>query len=265
MNYSSDIWVDHNWHHCKSLLSLSVEAVADGLQYHLGSVQTLPKHLKSWLLSLATKRGSLSNAALSGLVHVDVTELNLCEIPVCDKTLDVISVCHQLHKLDINPGRNQRRNISTAALMRLFPSFPHLSILYIRKCEAVSDDVIYVLVHCCPLLKELDVGGCSMITDNALKEIKDLEHLMSLNLSSSKISDHGILMLVEGKCGSSLTELRLDSCQGITDYGIENIVLYCSSMKVLIFHGCPVTGVSQLALENLLLKSNVKQLTWTVR
>jgi hypothetical protein len=47
---------------------------------------------------------------------------------------------------------------------------------------------------------------------------------------------------VQGECGKSLAELHLQKCLKITDFAIEAIVLHCTNMKVLIFHGCPVSG-----------------------
>ncbi|XP_068083203.1 protein AMN1 homolog [Anabrus simplex] len=254
---------DDQWNSVRSLLSLSVDAVTTCLGSNITTLKILPPHLKNILLSFATKR-SIENNVLQSLLHPGVRVLDLSENQVSDDTLGIVSECRYLQKLDINPGRNQSRQISSSALMALMPCLPYLSVLYMRRCPAVTDEVIRTVVSCCPLLKELDVGGCTTISDESLNVLKDLKQLSSLNVSCSQVSDEGILSLVRGTCGNTLTELHLDNCLGVTDFAIQAIVLFCNNMKVLIFHGCPVTDASWQALEELLRKSKVKQLTWTI-
>jgi hypothetical protein len=57
-----------------------------------------------------------------------------------------------------------------------------------RRCSAVTDDVIASVAVNCLLLKELDIGGCFAVTDKSLNWLKDLKYLSSLNISHSQVS-----------------------------------------------------------------------------
>jgi hypothetical protein len=58
-----------------------------------------------------------------------------------------------------------------------------------------------------------------------------------------QVSDEGISALVQGECGNSLMELHLEKCLHITDSAIKSIVSHCNKMKILVFHGCHVSGI----------------------
>ncbi|PSN33397.1 Protein AMN1 [Blattella germanica] len=232
--------IDENWETIRSLRSLCIRKTADCIDGHVETVKVLPANLKTKLLAIVSKRGNLSSIVLESLINPDIKVLDLSECNVDDGSLKVIAQCKHLIKLDLNPGRNQAREISSSALIHLFPNFPYLSILYLRRCLAVTDEVVVSIAVNCKVLQELDVGGCVAV------------------------SDIGILALVQGDSAESLTELHLEKCLQITDFAIESIILYCANIKILIFHGCPVSDASRVALETLLLNKKMKQLTWTV-
>ncbi|KDR17008.1 protein AMN1 homolog isoform X2 [Zootermopsis nevadensis] len=254
---------EHVWETDRSLLTLCVNKVVQDMEQHVDTVQVLPRSLKSKLLLVASKRGKLTVKGLHCLVHPDVKILNLSECNACDDFIHAIHKCTHLKKLYLNPGMKQR-DISTAVLLDLFPSIPYLSGLYLRQCPTVTDEVMASIANSCPLLTELDIGGCSAVTDTSLKLLKKLQYLTSLNISHSQVSDIGISALVQGECRKSLTELQLQNSPRITEVAIEAIVLHCTNMKVLIFHGCPISAASRVALGTLFAKSQLKQLTWTI-
>lgn len=77
---------------------------------------------------------------------------------------------------------------SFLVLLDLFPSIPYLSGLYLRQCPTVTDEVMASIANSCPLLTELDIGGCSAVTDTSLKLLKKLQYLTSLNISHSQVN-----------------------------------------------------------------------------
>lgn len=74
-----------------------------------------------------------------------------------------------------------------SGLLELFPILGQLKELHLRRCLVVDDDVLVCVAKSCPLLQQLDVGGCRKLTDKSLFALKDLEHLTSLNISSSQV------------------------------------------------------------------------------
>lgn len=75
-------------------------------------LRILPRSLKTKLLTIACKRGTLTSLSIESLLHSELRTLNLSECDVTDGMLNAIQICSQLHKLDLNPGRNQDRNLS---------------------------------------------------------------------------------------------------------------------------------------------------------
>ena len=79
---------------------------------YVDAVNNLPLTLKSKLLTAVSRRGTLKTGILKSLIHADVTALDFSESDICDDTINAISQCSQLRKLDLNPGRNQVRELS---------------------------------------------------------------------------------------------------------------------------------------------------------
>ncbi|XP_034250527.1 protein AMN1 homolog [Thrips palmi] len=262
MNIYAELWRSVP---ISSLFSLSLEALAECLDPHVELLHILPRSLKTKLLTIACKRGTLTTPSIESLLHSELRTLNLSECNVTDGMLKAIQVCSQLRKLDLNPGRNQDRNLSRDALLSLWPSLPVLKILYLRRCPGVTDDVIKAIAESCPNLTELDVGGCHAITDAAPVALtRTLTHLTSLNLSGTQVGDEGLLELVQGNCGKSLTELNINHCMKVTDFSIQCIAQNCRNMSILVFQGCPISADSHYALENIYAEAKVRQLAWTV-
>lgn len=262
MNVYAELWRSVQ---ISSLFSLALEALAECLDLHVESLQVLPRSLKTRLLTIACKRGTLSTTSLTSLLHSELRTLNLSECDITDGMLEAIQICSELRKLDLNPGRNQERNLGKEGLLSLWPNLPALKVLYMRRCPGVSDDVIEAIAKSCPNLTELDVGGCHAITDAApLALTRTLKCLTSLNLSGTQVGDEGLLQLVQGNCGKSLTELNINHCMRVTDFSIQCIAQNCRNMSILVFQGCPISADSHYALENIYAEAKVRQLAWTV-
>ncbi|XP_047121445.1 protein AMN1 homolog [Schistocerca piceifrons] len=246
----------------RSLLQMCIETIVSSNRCDCGSLKLLPPNLKTRILVVFTKRGNISNNSLSSLLHPGITKLDLSECEIDNKSLEAVSVCQQLRKLDLNPGRNQIRNLSVTALSQLFQSLPYLSKLSMRRIFAVTDEVIISVSQYCPLLSELDIGGCTHITDESLMALRNLNSLTAINIAHSEVTDAGVISLVSGESRETLSEFRLEMCKKVTDDSIEAIIYNCRNIKYLVFHGCSVIGDWHEAMEAM--GCHVKDLRWTV-
>lgn len=84
------------------------------MEQYIDTVKVLPPTLKSKLLALACNRGNVNSKILCCLLHPNVKTLDLSGCSVSDDSIRAIYKCTHLYKLDLNPGRNQNREISTA-------------------------------------------------------------------------------------------------------------------------------------------------------
>ncbi|KAG8225999.1 hypothetical protein J437_LFUL003058 [Ladona fulva] len=226
----------------KTLLSISAEIVSKNVSSQSEDVKLLPLNLKSKLLNLMSKRGILDAISLSSLLSFHELTLDLSESSLDDDCLAAARGCSRLQTLNLNPGKNQAHKFSSQAMLQLFPSLSSLTILYMRRCPAVSDEVIGLISKSCMKLTQLDVGGCNLITDKSLDHIATgLENLTSLNISYTQVSDDGIAILSRGKCRNTLSELLMNECPRITERGVSCIFSNFPSMKYFFFHGCAIS------------------------
>lgn len=84
------------------------------MEHYVDVVKELPPALKSKLLVAVSNRGNVSSDILRCLLHPYVKVLDLNECSASDDSVRAIYSCTRLHKLNLNRGRNQNREISTA-------------------------------------------------------------------------------------------------------------------------------------------------------
>lgn len=84
------------------------------MEQYVDVVKLLPPAIKSKLLVAASKRGNVSSKMLHCLLHPYVKMLDLNGCSVSDDSVQAIYTCTHLHKLNLNRGRHQNRDISTA-------------------------------------------------------------------------------------------------------------------------------------------------------
>ncbi|RZF38248.1 hypothetical protein LSTR_LSTR014065 [Laodelphax striatellus] len=247
-----------------SLLTLSINTIATDKWKDYASLSILPASIKNRILRVLCKRGCLTIEAMSALLSSDVQDLNLSECVVTNDHLKLIAKCKRIYNLNMNRGRYQNHLFTTEELMGLIPKMPHLTQLFTEGNESITDEVIDLLSSSCHKLTTLDVGNCPL-TDKAAASIAKLEHLMSLNLSNTKVSDAGVFSITNGACGKRLFEIKMNNCKLITDNAIRSVAENCPCIEILVCHGCPkLTGKCELILTRLLSKRNVKHLTYTV-
>ena len=170
-------------------------------------------------------------------------ELSECG-SLSDKGLQKVSVCTNLVKLDLNSNETPRTLITSDAVSSLVKSLRHLRTLLLRRCVLVDDSAVEQITRSCLNLNSLNIGDCPLITDKSLQSIgKYSVNLKSLNVSGSKVTDQGIFSLVTANVAKTLEEVHITNCKQIGDESIECILMHCSKIKYLLFHGCPkLTG-----------------------
>jgi hypothetical protein len=84
------------------------------MEQYVDVVKQLPPALKSKLLVAAINKGNVSSKILHCLLHPYVKVLDLNECSTSDDSVHAIYACTHLHKLKLNRGRNQDKEMSTA-------------------------------------------------------------------------------------------------------------------------------------------------------
>jgi len=267
-----------------SLVSLSLDALTKPSTCFLPLAEftILPPHLKDPLRHVFLKRG-LSGPQLAALLHPKVTELDLSDSIVSAGLLTTVASCTNLRKLNLNTsfsylkksvGENNNceseGSPDSVQVAEVLSSNSHLITLYLRNLSCVTDSVLSCLP---PTVTNLDLGGCSSVTDSGVEQlVLQCPQLASLSLSKTKLTDSGLAKLGEGDCRNTLKEVRVDGCVAITDRGIHELLSGmgrggASVLEILIFHRCPkVTERSRQILEEFLMEAGraVRQLTFTV-
>eukprot|EP00072_Mus_musculus_P037398 XP_006507110.1 PREDICTED: protein AMN1 homolog isoform X3 [Mus musculus] len=138
--------------------------------------------------------------------------------------------------------------------------------IYLKGCCSVTDEGVLALALNCHLLKIIDLGGCLGITDVSLHALgKNCPFLQCVDISTTQVSDNGVVALVSGPCAKQLEEINMRYCINLTDKAVEAALTACPRICILLFHGCPlITDRSQEVLEQLIGSRKLKQVTWSV-
>lgn len=74
-------------------------------------------------------------------------------------------------------------------LMVLAQHCQNLQGVHLRRCINVTDDAVVQLSKCCRMLRELNIGGCPLVSDVSLFAIgENCSHLNSINFSKTDVS-----------------------------------------------------------------------------
>lgn len=250
-----------------SLMKCAMNAIMNHITELEHELQYLPAKLKMSLFNLMSKRGLVSDSNLGFLLHRELLELDLTESSVTDASLLQIEKCKYLQKLNLNSMKKNRSTISSEILDELLTKLVYIRVLYLRRCTQIDDrPICTVSMGCSQYLTELNLSGCSLVTDVGVVALaKHALVLKCLNLSRTQVTDYGLISLADGVCAKILTELQLSYCKGVTDEGIDAVSNNCPKLSILIFHGCPLIS-SEVAAMSLQTNSNVpmKMVTWTI-
>ncbi|XP_076445625.1 protein AMN1 homolog [Babylonia areolata] len=250
-----------------SLFKKCIYAVVNSLQHYEDDLSTTPLVIKQACLALMSKRGLITDDNITKVVCNRIRVLDLSACDISDTCLFRLSACRNLYKVDLN-AKISNENITSAGIISLSQSCPHLQVLYLRRCINVTDDGVIAVSRNCPSLRELNTGGCVRLTDASLEALgQNSSCLTSVNFSRTDVTDMGVYSLVSGVCSSSLKEVDMSGCQRLTDEAVEGVVQMCPQTRILIFHGCPrITENARVALEGLMHNGNttMTQITFTV-
>ncbi|GFP96697.1 F-box/LRR-repeat protein 4 [Phtheirospermum japonicum] len=100
----------------------------------------------------------------------------------------------------------------------------NLDTVLLRRRSRIGDLGVVTLLGLSRNLRNLDIGFCSRVSDEAIRSIGDLKHLEVLNLQGCfLITDCGLAFLGEGSLCDTLRKLNLAECDQITDKGLMNL------------------------------------------
>jgi len=262
----------------QSLRNLSLQEITKQKNIRLYSTDQLwllPPNLKDPIRGVLLKRGYHNHLEIiKPLLHSNVRSLDLSE---CNKTEEllhtVLESCGHLRKLNLNCNRDENHigDRLTELLSLLIKRNGFLCVLSMRNFANVSDYVLRNIPHC---LSELDLGGCTGISDKGLCALVErCARLTSLSLNRTLITDLSLTALGLSDCRASLRELNLSTCVNITDEGIQDFLVGIKMndntpvLNILIFHKCPkLTETSRLLVEEFFAETKItaKQISWTI-
>eukprot|EP01034_Spumella_vulgaris_P025188 gene25188-31618_t len=170
-----------------------------------------------------------------------------CIETLCNGTSDETNSSYSQSRLtDLNL---EIEFLSKAALSLVAASCPRLTALSIANCRNFcDDDLIVKLAEGCPLLKSLNLNGCSDLKDRSILSVaKHCTSLEQLHLSQSFYVTNEAMVAIAASC-PRLTVLNTSSCDKITGPGIVSIAVGCPQLRTLRLSG---SQMSDPALEAL--------------
>ncbi|XP_020382750.2 dynein regulatory complex subunit 6 [Rhincodon typus] len=247
---------------CTSLLylNLAYTTISDGtlrslskfglnLQYL--SLAYSKKFTNKGLNYLATGKGchKLVYLDISGCTQISVRGFRSLGIGCSDIEHLVINDMATLTNSCITAMVGYYYNLTTISLL----ASPHISDAAIKalvqgkritkvKIEGnqhISDASFKMISKNCPNLNHIYVSDCPRITDDSLKSLATLKHIIVLNISDCiSITDGGIRYFMDGPSASRLRELNLSNCIFITDLSLLKIAQRCHSLTHLRLRYC---------------------------
>ena len=134
-----------------------------------------------------------------------------------------------------------------------------LTSLSLSLCKEISDRATELLASHCPGLEDLQLGGCSGITNTSLRTLASLQRLRRLNLRSCwQVSDAGVMALASAGPGASLEDLNLQDCQRVSDLALRHVSQGLGSLTSLNLSFC--ANISDSGMKSLSKISSLRSL-----
>ena len=125
-----------------------------------------------------------------------------------------------------------------------------LEYLDISRCRSVTNDFIWALSCRCPRIAYLNFSDCSLVSDDGLLYLNQLQNLQRLFCGGCYlISDQGLQNLVQTGNALHLHEMDISACSSITDQGLHLLKNKTPSLSSLDVRDC--SGISQRGIEHL--------------
>ncbi|XP_078442837.1 EIN3-binding F-box protein 1-like [Wolffia australiana] len=245
----------------RSLELRSCKEVDDAFFFFF-SGQAFPK-----LRSLVLSKAKITDQALSRLSKA-ATELETLELDQCHEVTSeglmaaIGNLSLSLKSLSLVDCNAVGRAVEgeTDTCRRLL-----LRSVAIKRCARVCDEFLLSLGRKVARLKRVELVGLAGVSDRGFAGLIAAARwggLRSVELSQcSGISDRSVAAVVHVGAGS-LRRLALDGCDGVTDYGLRLVRLFCLGLVELDLSRCGrITDQSLRGLEEMALQGNLSGLS----
>ncbi|NWH76284.1 AMN1 protein, partial [Piaya cayana] len=175
------------------------------LSRYAADIKSLPPNIKDKLIKLMSMQGQITDSNISEVLHPAVEFLDLRDCDISDKALWQLCNCKQLKKINLNSWKENRLGITSEGVVALALSCPSLREVSFKRCCNLTDSGVIALALNCTFLQIVNLGGCSGIMDESLQALgKHCNFLHSVDFSSTRVTDDGVVALVSGTCSKNL-------------------------------------------------------------
>ncbi len=115
--------------------------------------------------------------------------------------------------------------------------FSSLKSINLQKNNKVDDEMMKFMQENQRHVEEINLEGCSYITDNGIRYLATYKNLRSINLEGcSLITDIGLKWIAD-RC-PKIHSINLNGCYHITDDGLSALAQSCKHIKDIHLNGC---------------------------
>ncbi|XP_016646861.1 PREDICTED: F-box/LRR-repeat protein 4-like [Prunus mume] len=141
-------------------------------------------------------------------------------------------------------------NVGDEGLCALAKGCPKLSKVLLRRRKNIGNFGVVSLLNLAHNLTYLDLGFCSLVSDQALEAIGSANSITVLSLQGcSLITDRGLGFLANGSSSKTMKRLNLAECDRITDFGVSLLEqMFCLLELNLAECGPKVTDIGGLSI-----------------
>ncbi|PFX21065.1 F-box/LRR-repeat protein 17-like [Stylophora pistillata] len=140
---------------------------------------------------------------------------------------ELVQRCPLLERLHLNSC-----TITSQAALHISQYCRNMSVLDLRYCSSLTDDMVLEVVFGCKYLDILNLSLCSHVTDVSLEHIlSNCATLRGLYLVHCKITDDGLEAF--SRHLSNLERLDISWCKEVTDEGVKTVLKGCPHLKHL--------------------------------
>ena len=226
----------------------------------------LPNNAKCHILSICTKRGRISSELLQCLLNPRVLKLELSACEVSDQHLELLFLCPNVTKLNLNSLKGNRSDITSRGITQVSKYCENIRELQLRRCTAICDWGMVKVLLKCQYLTVLNLSGCVSLTDTTLHAVaNNSTRLVSVDLSRNEnFTDEGVTCIARN-LQQTLQEVCINYCTKLTDDSVYALTTFCTKLDIMTFAGCvSMTSDAQELANNLYSNKPCKLLSYTI-